>query len=80
MEGDAVGGAINIVIRESLTVLANLGTGYSELFLNRPFGSFDAKNIRFRSPYGLAVSTRPNRRTSTLHRSLIPTATRPRIC
>ncbi|AKD55165.1 TonB-dependent receptor [Spirosoma radiotolerans] len=54
MEGDAVGGAINMVMKdapERLTVLANLATGYSELFLNRPFVSFDAKNVNSQSPY-----------------------------
>lgn len=54
MEGDAVGGAINMVMKDApdrLTVLANLATGYSELFLNRPFVSFDAKHIHTQSPY-----------------------------
>ncbi|GAB3718633.1 TonB-dependent receptor [Spirosoma lituiforme] len=54
MEGDAVGGAINMVMKdapERLTVLANLATGYSELFLNRPFVRFDATSIHSQSPY-----------------------------
>lgn len=54
MEGDAVGGAINMVMKDApnrLTVLANLATGYSELFLNRPFVRFDAKNVNAQSPY-----------------------------
>ncbi|GAB3643804.1 TonB-dependent receptor [Spirosoma arcticum] len=53
-EGDAVGGAINLVMKDApdrLTVLANLSTGYSELFMNRPFVGFDATTIRFQSPY-----------------------------
>jgi len=54
MEGDAVGGAINMVMRDApdrLTVLANLATGYSELFFNRPFVGFDTQNIKLKSPY-----------------------------
>lgn len=54
MEGDAVGGAINLVMKDAPdrpTLLANISSGYSELFLNRPFASFDAKNIRSQSPY-----------------------------
>ncbi|WP_254448794.1 TonB-dependent receptor [Spirosoma rhododendri] len=54
MEGDAVGGAINMVMRDAPdrpTVLANLATGYSELFANRPFVRFDTKNINPQSPY-----------------------------
>ncbi len=54
MEGDAIGGAINMVMKEApdrLTVLANVSSGYSELFLNRPFVNFDVKNINSQSPY-----------------------------
>ncbi|MFD2938256.1 TonB-dependent receptor [Spirosoma flavum] len=54
MEGDAIGGAINMVMKDApdrLTVLANVSSGYSELFLNRPFVNFDAKNINSQSPY-----------------------------
>jgi hypothetical protein len=54
MEGDAVGGAINMVMKDApdrLTLLANLSTGYSELFFDRPFTSFDTKNINVKSPY-----------------------------
>ncbi|QHV97729.1 TonB-dependent receptor [Spirosoma endbachense] len=54
MEGDAVGGAINMVMKDAPdrpTLLANLSTGYSELFFDRPFTSFDTKNINVKSPY-----------------------------
>ncbi|GAB3976196.1 TonB-dependent receptor [Spirosoma terrae] len=66
MEGDAVGGAINMVMKDApahLTVLANVATGYSELFLNRPFVSFDTKNINPKSPYeqfGNQYSAKPS--------------------
>lgn len=54
MEGDAVGGAINMVMKDAPdhpTILANLSTGYSELFANRPFVSFDTRHINTQSPY-----------------------------
>ncbi|AUD00555.1 TonB-dependent receptor [Spirosoma pollinicola] len=54
MEGDAVGGAINMVMKDApdrMTVLANISSGYSELFFNRPFVSFDAKHVNSQSPY-----------------------------
>lgn len=66
MEGDAVGGAINMVMKDApahLTVLANVATGYSELFLGRPFVSFDTKNINPKSPYeqfGNQYSAKPS--------------------
>ncbi|GAB4017307.1 TonB-dependent receptor [Spirosoma migulaei] len=54
MEGDAVGGAINMVMKDAPdrpTILANVSSGYSELFFNRPFVGFDTKNINAQSPY-----------------------------
>ncbi|GAB4024684.1 TonB-dependent receptor [Spirosoma koreense] len=77
MEGDAVGGAINMVMKDApnqLTVLANLATGYSELFFNRPFISFDTKHINAQSPYeqfGNQYSAKPtdfNKASSTYTR------------
>lgn len=53
MEGDAVGGVVNMVMKnapERLTVNANLATGYNQLFLDRKFGSFDASGINKKSP------------------------------
>lgn len=66
MEGDAVGGAINMVMRDAPdrpTVLANLATGYSELFMQRPFVAFDTKHITLKSPYeqfGNQYSAKPS--------------------
>ena len=54
MEGDAIGGAVNMVMRDApnqLLVTANLATGYSELFLNQKFQSYDHKRVNFQSPY-----------------------------
>lgn len=54
MEGDAIGGAVNMVMKDaptSFTLQANLATGYSELFTQRDFMSYDVKNINKQSPY-----------------------------
>ena len=82
MEGDAVGGAINMVMKDApdrLTVLANVSTGYGELFFNRPFTSFDAKNINSQSPYeqfGSQYSAKFSdfNRASTTYTNQAPTA------
>ena len=81
MEGDAVGGAINMIMRDApdrFTVLANIATGYSELFFNHPFVSFDTKNSNPKSPYeqfGNQYSTKPadfNTASSTYTRQSPP--------
>ncbi len=81
MEGDAVGGAINLVMRDAPdrpTVLANLATGYSELFFDRSFVRFDTKNINPKSPYerlGSQYSAKPqdlNAASSTYTRQSPP--------
>ncbi|GAB3173694.1 TonB-dependent receptor [Telluribacter humicola] len=54
MEGDAVGGVINMVMKDApdhLVISGNLATGYNELFMQRPFTSYDHRNIQSRSPY-----------------------------
>ncbi len=54
MEGDAVGGAVNMVMRDApnqFSASGNLATGYSELFLNQKFQSYDYKQVNFQSPY-----------------------------
>ncbi|WP_310586725.1 TonB-dependent receptor domain-containing protein [Telluribacter sp. SYSU D00476] len=54
MEGDAVGGVINMVMKDApdhLVVSGNLATGYNELFVQRPFTSYDNRNIQTQSPY-----------------------------
>lgn len=53
-EGDAIGGAINMVMRDApnqRTVQANLAGGYTSLFVDRPFTSFDTRHINSQSPY-----------------------------
>lgn len=54
MEGDAIGGAVNMVMKDApghLTLSANLATGYSELFMNRDFQRFDAGAVNRQSPW-----------------------------
>ncbi|TBO40724.1 TonB-dependent receptor [Pedobacter kyonggii] len=56
LEGDAIGGAINMVMKNApglLQVNANVSTGYSQLFFDRKFASFDASGINYKSPYEL---------------------------
>jgi TonB-dependent receptor len=54
MEGDAIGGAVNMVMKnapEQLQINANLSTGYSQLFFDRNFTSFKSSGISSKSPY-----------------------------
>ncbi|MDQ0964827.1 TonB-dependent receptor [Flavobacterium sp. W4I14] len=54
LEGDAIGGAINMVMKNApglLQVNANVSTGYSQLFFDRKFASYDASGINYKSPY-----------------------------
>ncbi|SDG58500.1 TonB-dependent receptor [Pedobacter terrae] len=54
LEGDAIGGAINMVMKNApgqLQVNANVSTGYSQLFFDRKFASYNASGINDKSPY-----------------------------
>jgi hypothetical protein len=54
MEGDAVGGVINMVMKDApdeFMFNANLALGVNQLFLNRSFVSFDKSAIQTKSPY-----------------------------
>jgi len=54
MEGDAVGGVVNMVMKDApskLQVNANLAGGYSQMLLDRKFLSFNRDVINSRSPY-----------------------------
>ena len=53
MEGDATGGAVNLVMKnapEKLKVEGNIGAGYTQLFLDRPFQSYNTGGINSKSP------------------------------
>lgn len=56
MEGDAVGGAINLVMKDAPSkrqIMANLATGYNALFFDRDFKSFNKGAAQKHSPYEL---------------------------
>ena len=56
MEGDGIGGAVNLVMKdapEKLEVNANLATGYSALYFDRDFESFNHRAGRKMSPFEL---------------------------
>ena len=64
MEGDAVGGVVNMVMKDapdSLSFSVNVATGYSDIFFDRDFMSFAHHEINKRSPY----ETNPNRYNAT---------------
>lgn len=53
MEGDGIAGAVNLVMKdapEKMEITASLSTGYSALFIDRPFQSFNYRAINPLSP------------------------------
>ncbi|MGZ3945590.1 MAG: TonB-dependent receptor domain-containing protein [Mucilaginibacter sp.] len=53
MEGDASGGLVNLVMktaRDKLKVEGDFGTGYSQLFFDRGFTSFDRSTVNSKAP------------------------------
>ncbi|ASU34166.1 TonB-dependent receptor [Mucilaginibacter xinganensis] len=53
MEGDASGGVINLVMKtapDKLRIDGYLGTGYSQLFINRGFKTFNSGQVRSKAP------------------------------
>jgi TonB-dependent receptor len=53
MEGDASGGVVNMIMKSApdrLTISGDFGTGYSQLFFNRPYSSFNASTVNSRAP------------------------------
>ncbi len=54
MEGDGIGGAVNLVMKDApdkMEINANVATGYSALFFDRDFKSFNTRAIQKQSPY-----------------------------
>ena len=54
MEGDGIGGAVNLVMKdapEDMELDINFSTGYSALFFNRDFQSFNHGKSRKQSPF-----------------------------
>ena len=53
MEGDASGGVVNLVMKtapDHLRIEGNVGTGYSQIFFNRSYASFDGATVAAKSP------------------------------
>lgn len=53
MEGDAIGGTINLVMKDApsqLFIQANIAGGYSAIFANQPFQAFNHNVINKKSP------------------------------
>ncbi len=53
MEGDAIGGAMNMVMKsvpDYLILSATASGGYSQLFSTQPFAGFSSSNVNFKSP------------------------------
>ncbi|RNL53427.1 TonB-dependent receptor [Pedobacter jejuensis] len=56
LEGDAIGGGINMVMKNApgkFQLDASLSSGYSQLFIDRKFASFNSSDIKYKSPYEL---------------------------
>ncbi len=54
MEGDATGGAVNMVMKDApyrFTLKANLTSGYSSMFFDRNFLTFNKENVLSIAPY-----------------------------
>jgi TonB-dependent receptor len=53
MEGDASGGVVNMIMKtapDRLRIDGFFGTGYSQLFIDRPFESFNSSTVNSRAP------------------------------
>jgi outer membrane receptor protein involved in Fe transport len=53
MEGDAIGGVVNMVMKDApteRTLSGQLGTGYGQLFLDRSFMDFDREQVSHKAP------------------------------
>ena len=72
MEGDAIAGAMNLVMKDApsrLTVNANISGGLSSFFVNHPFSGFSHSGINFKSPldiYGNVLAQANQFQTSQL--------------
>ncbi|WP_020604873.1 TonB-dependent receptor [Spirosoma spitsbergense] len=61
MEGDAIGGAMNMIMRSApdyLVINATASGGYSQMLSSQPFSGFSTSGINFRSPSEVAGSNR----------------------
>ena len=54
MEGDAIGGAMNMVMKSApnhFQVQATISGGYGSVLADHPFKTFDTKNLDFKTPF-----------------------------
>ncbi len=59
MEGDAIGGVMNLVMKnatDKFSLNFNIGSGFSQLLANRGYRNFDRSNVSFKSPNDLNPS------------------------
>ncbi|MEZ0539420.1 TonB-dependent receptor [Fibrella arboris] len=59
MEGDAIGGSMNMIMRSApdhLVLTATASGGYSQIFSSQPFSGFSTNGINLRSPSEVAGS------------------------
>jgi TonB-dependent receptor len=80
MEGDAIGGAVNLVMKEAPNdrqITANLSTGYNALFWERDFYSFDTHSIRKQSPYEIYGEAYPAKTRDFSEKTMHPEAGSP---
>lgn len=53
MEGDAIGGVMDLIMKDApseMKINANIGTGYNQLFIDRPFRKFNSSATQSHSP------------------------------
>ncbi len=80
MEGDAIGGVVNMVMKsapEELTIKGDLQLGYNQININRDFLKFDKSVIDYQSPsekYGSLYQAQPGDFT---RKNLVPTSIKP---
>jgi len=56
MEGDAIGGVMNLVMKnapDKLTITSNIGSGFSQLLSSRGYTNFDRGTVSLKSPSDL---------------------------
>lgn len=80
MEGDAIGGVVNMVMKsapEQLTIKGDLQVGYNQINVKQDFIKFDPSNIRYQSPYELYGKVYQARITDFTKQNVVATPTKP---
>jgi TonB-dependent receptor len=73
MEADGTGGVVNLVMKtapDHLRIEGDFGTGYSQLFFNRPFSSFNRGTVSAKAP-NEAMPANPVSITSFPYQNLV---------